>query len=92
MALSSSIPVPGPCRPTSTRSRSSRASPPRSHRSAQALRESLPPEVACQVLRPGTMATHTKHPSEAWTVPLHIVMWTTLTVGFIMVLVVFMLH
>lgn len=48
--------------------------------------------MACQLLRPGTMATHTNHPSEAWTVPLHIVMWTTITVGFIMVLVVFMLH
>jgi hypothetical protein len=30
--------------------------------------------------------------SEAWTVPLHVVMWTTLTVGFIMVVVVLMLH
>jgi len=38
------------------------------------------------------MATRPNHPSEAWTVPLHIVMWTTITVGFIMVLVVLMLH
>lgn len=30
--------------------------------------------------------------SEAWTVPLHVVMWATLTVGFIMVVVVLMLH
>lgn len=40
----------------------------------------------------GPMTSHANHSSEAWTVPLHIVMWTTLTVGFIMVLVVFMLH
>ena len=38
------------------------------------------------------MATSTKRPSEAWTVPLHIVMWTTISVGFIMMLVVFMMH
>jgi len=30
--------------------------------------------------------------SEAWTVPLHVVMWTVITVGFIMTLVVLMLH
>jgi len=33
-----------------------------------------------------------KPPSEAWTVPLHVVVWTAMTVGFIMVLVVLMLH
>jgi len=38
------------------------------------------------------MTTYTKRPSEAWTVPLHIVIWTTITVGFIMALVVLMLH
>jgi hypothetical protein len=50
-------------------------------------------------LGPGTtaaellaMATHIKRPSEAWTVPLHVVMWTTITVGFIMGLVVLMMH
>lgn len=29
---------------------------------------------------------------EAWTIPLHVVMWTTLLCGFIMVLVVLMMH
>lgn len=29
---------------------------------------------------------------ERWTIPLHILMWTTLVCGFIAVLVVFMLH
>jgi hypothetical protein len=38
------------------------------------------------------MATHTKRPSEAWTVPLHVVVWTAITVGFIMAIVVLMLH
>jgi len=33
-----------------------------------------------------------KHPSEAWTVPLHVIVWTAMMVGFIMVLVVLMLH
>jgi hypothetical protein len=38
------------------------------------------------------MATKTKRHSEAWTIPLHVIMWTTLTVGFIMVLVVLMMR
>ena len=38
------------------------------------------------------MATKTSRPSEAWTVPLHVLMWTVMTVGFIMTLVVLMLH
>ena len=38
------------------------------------------------------MATHIKRPSEAWTVPLHVVMWTAITVGFIMTAVVLMMH
>jgi len=29
---------------------------------------------------------------QSWTVPLHILMWTVITVGFIMMLVVFMMH
>ena len=41
---------------------------------------------------PAGMATKTKRPSEAWTIPLHVIMWTTITVGFIMTLVVLMLH
>jgi len=38
------------------------------------------------------MATKTKRPSEAWTVPLHVIMWTTITVGFIMGLVVLLMR
>jgi|GEM_PF-5916479 len=38
------------------------------------------------------MAAKTNQYSEAWTVPLHIVMWTTFTVGFIMVFVVVLMH
>jgi hypothetical protein len=38
------------------------------------------------------MVANTKRPSEAWTVPFHVVIWTTITVGFIMTLVVVMLH
>jgi hypothetical protein len=30
--------------------------------------------------------------NQSWTVPLHILMWTVITVGFIMMLVVFMMH
>jgi hypothetical protein len=38
------------------------------------------------------MATKTKRTSEAWTVPLHVIMWTTMTVGFIMTLVVLLMR
>lgn len=38
------------------------------------------------------MAIHTKRPSEAWTIPLHIIEWTTIVIGFIMAIVVLMLH
>jgi len=38
------------------------------------------------------MTTKTKRPSEAWTIPLHVVMWTTMMVGLIMVFVVLMLR
>ena len=30
--------------------------------------------------------------SEAWTIPLHVIMWTTIMVAFIMVVVVFMMR
>lgn len=29
---------------------------------------------------------------ESWTIPLHVVMWTAISVGFIMMLVVFLMH
>jgi hypothetical protein len=38
------------------------------------------------------MTTKTKHPSEAWTVPLHVLMWTVMTVGLIMIFVVLLMH
>lgn len=38
------------------------------------------------------MVAKTKKPSEAWTIPLHVIMWTAMMVGFIMVFVVFMMH
>ena len=30
--------------------------------------------------------------SESWTIPLHVIMWTTMGVGLIMVMVVVMMH
>ena len=38
------------------------------------------------------MSTKIKRPSETWTVPLHVIVWTAMTVGLIMVFVVLMLH
>lgn len=38
------------------------------------------------------MSTRTKRPSEAWTIPLHVILWTAITVGFILTLVVLMMH
>jgi len=38
------------------------------------------------------MATKTKRPSEAWTVPLHVIMWTTMMVGLIMTFVVLLMR
>lgn len=53
----------------------------------------LPPgKLACRLLGFPAMATHVKRPSEGWTVPLHVLMWTTITVGFIMSLVVLMMR
>ena len=34
----------------------------------------------------------TQNSDESWTIPLHIIVWTTLSVGLIMVLVVFLMH
>jgi uncharacterized integral membrane protein len=38
------------------------------------------------------MATKANQPSEAWTVPLHVVVWTAITVGCIMAAVVLLMH
>ena len=31
-------------------------------------------------------------PRDSWTIPLHVIMWTTIVVGFIMALAVVMMH
>jgi hypothetical protein len=31
-------------------------------------------------------------PSESWTIPLHVIMWTTIIVGLIMAMAVLMMH
>jgi hypothetical protein len=38
------------------------------------------------------MSTKSKRASEAWTIPLHVIMWATITIGFIMTLVVLMMR
>jgi uncharacterized integral membrane protein len=38
------------------------------------------------------MSLHPNHPSAAWTVPLHVIMWATIIVGLVMMLVTLMLH
>ena len=38
------------------------------------------------------MPTKMNRSSEAWTIPLHVAMWTVMTVGLIMVFVVLLLH
>jgi len=38
------------------------------------------------------MSTKAKRSSEGWTIPFHVIMWTTLTVGFIMTLVVLLMR
>jgi hypothetical protein len=40
---------------------------------------------------PGALDIHMQQRSEAWTIPLHIVIWTTLLCGLIAVLVVWLL-
>jgi hypothetical protein len=48
--------------------------------------------MACPLLPPRAMATFRKQQTEAWTVPLHVIMWATIGVGFLMALVLLMLH
>ena len=31
-------------------------------------------------------------PNTSWTIPLHVIMWTTMSVGLIMTMVVFLMH
>ena len=49
-------------------------------------------DMARRLLGFPAMATHVKRPSEGWTIPLHVIVWTAITVGFIMSLVVLMMH
>ncbi|HEY0986830.1 MAG TPA: hypothetical protein VGD80_07255 [Kofleriaceae bacterium] len=55
--------------------------------------------IACDRNRDGTpgaqprgMSAKSKRSSEAWTIPLHVIMWATITIGFIMTLVVLMMR
>jgi len=41
---------------------------------------------------PDAVDRHVANKIETWTIPLHVIMWTTLLCGFIMVLVVLMMH
>ena len=41
---------------------------------------------------PTTRVPDNKSSIEPWTIPLHIIMWTTLLCGLIMVLVIFLMH
>jgi hypothetical protein len=38
------------------------------------------------------MPIKTQRPSEAWTIPLHVIVWTAITVGFIMTFVVLLMR
>lgn len=35
---------------------------------------------------------HTSEENLSWTIPLHVIMWTTIAVGLIMALAVFLMH
>ena len=59
-------------------------------RGAQPLRETQDPRPARQML--GVAAVASKQPIEPWTIPLHVIMWTTLLCGLIMVMVVVLMH
>ena len=48
--------------------------------------------MARGVLRLVAMPVDTHSSSTTWTVLLHVIMWTTMTVGFIMVWVVLLMH
>jgi hypothetical protein len=43
--------------------------------------------LACAMLKGSRMRS-----DETWTIPLHIIMWTTLVVGLIMAMAVIMMH
>jgi hypothetical protein len=45
--------------------------------------------LACRVLPVRDMAN--VH-DESWTIPLHVIMWTVISVGFIMMLAIFLMH
>ncbi|MEO7732383.1 MAG: hypothetical protein ABIY55_15540 [Kofleriaceae bacterium] len=44
------------------------------------------------VLQIAAMSAGTKQSSGTWNVSLHVIMWTTMTVGFIMIWVVLLMH
>lgn len=55
---------------------------------AQCLHSDRPDPLARRLLWPRGMA----RTIEAWTIPFHVIMWTTLLVGLIMVFVVVLMH
>jgi len=60
----------------------------RSLRATQAVRVSSATARARDVLMPSSMAAS----SESWTIPLHVIMWTALLAGVVMVLAVVLMH
>ncbi len=54
----------------------------------QFVRESVRGPVARVLLATSRMGEKI----ESWTIPLHVIMWTTITVGLIMVMVVVLMH
>jgi hypothetical protein len=57
-------------------------------RVAQTVREVSGPAPARRMLD----GAYVSNKLESWTIPLHIIMWTTLLCGLIMVMVVVMMH
>lgn len=64
----------------------------RPRRRTQVVRESPPRSMACRLLPEAPMSLHPNHPSTAWTVPLHLIMWATIIVGLVMMLIILMRH
>jgi hypothetical protein len=48
--------------------------------------------VARNSLARSVLSARTMRSDETWTIPLHVIMWTTIAVGLIMAMVVVMMH
>jgi hypothetical protein len=68
--------------PAASIAQASRGSATRAANAAATAHRALIPDLARSVLDP-RHGDRTKRPREAWTVPLHIVVWAAITVGFI---------